>query len=81
MSFDCLTLTACCCCSYQATSKYLQNKNGVVLEGLREHSQQPGDYCVTVLPDGTWSPHPLTLKFKVRRETVVEHWPMTPSAV
>jgi hypothetical protein len=36
-----------------------------VLEGLRELAQQPGDYCLTVKPDGTWIPEPLTLTFKV----------------
>jgi hypothetical protein len=49
---------------------YRQNKGGVVLEGLRERAQQPGNYCLSVKPDGTWIPQPLTLNFKVRaRET------------
>jgi NADH:ubiquinone oxidoreductase subunit C len=38
----------------------------MVLDGLRELAQEPGDYCLTVKPDGTWIPHPLTLDFKVR---------------
>jgi hypothetical protein len=62
-----VVLDADACCSFAGQSPYRQNRSGVVQEGLRELAQQPGDYCLTFKPDGTWIPEGLTLSFKVGR--------------